>query len=349
MRHISPLTIFLNDPELRINRQQGHLVIRKKNDFHRKIPIIKIGMIIQKDLVSVSMDALATLMDKEIPLIYLDEQGRVLGYIESAARHDASVRLKQFEAAGIEKNRFLAARKLISSRIGNIIAMMEVLPLPGTLRGRTSGLLGELRKTALALPRARDLEMLRLMDERCDRDYSDLLGELLAGRWEFKARKRGDWPPDPVNALLDFLEMLVIQETRGILASEGLYPGRGFFRESGDTALPLALELGRPLLPMIAGRLAVELLRRGDVSENDFADPTLAIDGVHLTGEGQKKVFVSYEKRMMESVDGSGRENIPSGRSILRRQVDDFKSALMTDGLEGWKPYLFSRGGKKRE
>lgn len=343
MPHVSPITIFLSDPELRINRQRGHFVVRKKHGLQRKIPIIKIGMIIMKCGVTISMDALASLMSKEIPLIYLDEHGRLLGYLKSAARHDASIRLKQFDATRIEKFRFSVAQNLISPKIRNIINATDQFQLSSRAEKRVDEIKIELRKTLRALSKAENTEILRLLSERTDWDYYEILKTVIPPRWGFESRNSGEWPKDPINALLSFLEILVIQEMRGIMECEGLDPGLGFYLDSSSQSLPLPLELGGPLLPGIVGRLTVKLVRKRLVQPDDFTKPNWMDDGIHLTSEGQKKIFTEYEKIMMDASDGSKGEDISSGRAILREQVDTFKRALLSDSLEEWEPCEFGR------
>ena len=329
------ITMFLSDPDVRVNRRSGHFVIRKNGSIIRKIPIFDIGMVIVRSGVSFSIDAVASIMENEIPMFYLTSAGALMGQIAPTLRHDASLRIAQAELSGNDKVRYFISKKLLESRINNAL---EVLALyPGSEKVDSG--IRELRRTMRALSAARDLEMLRLMSERADRDYYRALSELIPPRYSFKRRCSIFPIRDRVNCLLSFGYALFVQEMRGILAREGLDPYVGFSGEVEAGQPALALELSEPLFPPLMDRLMLDLTRSNKFVKKDFCAEICNDGNIFLGDEAQKKFFVHYESWMTHEVSDNGDEKSGPVRTALRKQVDGFKKALVSEeNFQRWYP-----------
>lgn len=115
-------------------------------------------------------------------------------------------------------------------------------------------------------------------------------------RAAFSFRGRSRRPPlDRVNALLSFLYAMLGHDCRSALESVGFDPQVGFLHADRPGRASLALDLMEELRPVLADRLALTLINRGQIKANDFA-----IDeggAVSLTEDGRKAVLIAWQDR----------------------------------------------------
>lgn len=338
MRENYLISVFLSDPQISLNRRSRHFVIRSGGGVRKKVPIFQLGVVVLREGVSVSMDALAAMMEHEIPLVCVTDAGSLMGYVSPTFRRDPTVRLAQFEHRETEKSRCLVSRKLLASRIRNALSLIQSYPVPGG-KLDSAAVLGELEKTGRAVRSAREPEMLGSLGERADRDYYRALGMVFPAGCRFESRSPLAPARDRAGAILSFGHTLLCQEARKILAYEGLDPDYGFSGEPGEEGSDLARELASPLFPWLVDGLAADLFRAGELFEEDFRSDFWREGSVFLSDEGQKKFFLHYEKRMTRG------GKMPPGRGALREQVDRFRKALSDGGFDDWQPVKCRGGG----
>ena len=113
---------------------------------------------------------------------------------------------------------------------------------------------------------------------------------------EFAFRGRSRRPPlDRINALLSFLYAMLGHDCRSALEGVGFDPQVGLLHADRPGRASLALDLMEELRPVLADRLALTLVNRGQVKPGDFRID----DGgaVSLTDDGRKAVLVAWQER----------------------------------------------------
>ena len=106
-------------------------------------------------------------------------------------------------------------------------------------------------------------------------------------------------PRDAVNALLSFLYTLVTHDCRSALESVGLDPS-GVLHRDRPGRPSLALDLLEEFRPLLADRLALSLINRKQVGEQDFQ--YMDNGAVLLTESSRKTVLVAYQERKREEL-----------------------------------------------
>lgn len=127
------------------------------------------------------------------------------------------------------------------------------------------------------------------------REYFGRLPLLLTNdemRRRFTSRERRP-PTDPVNCLLSFLYGLLRSAVEGAAEQVGLDPYVGFLHTVRPGKPALALDLMEEFRPMLADRLALTLVNRGEVTSGDFDE--LPGGAVRLTDEGRQKVLSAWQ------------------------------------------------------
>ena len=107
-------------------------------------------------------------------------------------------------------------------------------------------------------------------------------------------------PLDPINALLSFLYSMLTHDARSACEATGLDAAVGFLHRDRPGRPSLALDLIEELRPILADRLAITLINRGQITTADF-DHT-ASGAVHLSEAGRRTVLKAWQTRKAEEV-----------------------------------------------
>lgn len=119
-------------------------------------------------------------------------------------------------------------------------------------------------------------------------------------------------PLDRMNALLSFLYAMLGHDCRGALEAHGLDPQVGFLHRDRPGRAGLALDLMEELRPVLADRLALSLVNRGQLRAGDFIIEEAG--GVRLTDDARKQVLVAWQERKRDTLrHGFLGEAVPLG------------------------------------
>ena len=117
----------------------------------------------------------------------------------------------------------------------------------------------------------------------------------------FRFRGRSRRPPlDRTNALLSFLYAMLGHDCRSALEAHGLDPQVGFLHTDRPGRAGLALDLMEELRPVLADRLALSLINRGQVKADDFVMEEAG--AVRLTDTARKAVLVAWQDRKRDEL-----------------------------------------------
>jgi CRISPR-associated protein Cas1 len=149
------------------------------------------------------------------------------------------------------------------------------------------------RRAALA----EDVDTLRGHEGEAAQLYFGAFGAMIqSDREAFAFHGRSRRPPlDRINALLSFLYAMLGHDCRSALEGVGFDPQVGLLHADRPGRASLALDLMEELRPVMADRLALTLVNRGQLKLGDFR-----VDeggAVSLTDNGRKAVLVAWQER----------------------------------------------------
>jgi CRISPR-associated protein Cas1 len=124
--------------------------------------------------------------------------------------------------------------------------------------------------------------------------------ESLRENFAFETRSRRP-PQDRFNALLSFLYALLLADCRSALQTVGLDPQMGFLHSPRPGRESLALDLMEEFRPVLADRLALTLINRGQIKSKDF--DLRGGGAVMLNDAGRKTVISAYQERKQETLN----------------------------------------------
>jgi CRISPR-associated protein Cas1 len=158
-------------------------------------------------------------------------------------------------------------------------------------------------------------------------------------REAFAFRGRSRRPPlDRINCLLSFLYAILGHDCRSALEGVGFDPQVGLLHADRPGRASLALDLMEELRPVLADRLALSLVNRGQLKARDFR-----VDeggAVSLTDNGRKAVLVAWQDRKKRELRHPFLgETMPLG--LVAHVQALLLSRHLRGDLDGYPPFIW--------
>lgn len=299
-------TLYVTTPEAYLRLEGETLCVMVEKEKRLQVPMHHLGGIVCFGDVMLSPALMGRCMEEGRGVVWLNRVGRFQARAEGPVNGNILLRQAQYRAADDVPKTLELARAFLAGKLRN---SRNVL-----LRGARDGqddteraalvqnarlVAGHLRK----LPHAMDLDSVRGEEGNAARIYFRSLQHLIrpAVRMDFAFDVRSRRPPtDAMNALLSFLYAVLLNDCRSALETVGLDPQLGFLHAVRPGRMALALDLMEEFRSVIADRLALTLINRGQIQASDFDRR----DGgaVLLNDDGRKVVIGAYQERKQESL-----------------------------------------------
>ena len=238
-------------------------------------------------------------------IVWLTERGRFQGRLAGPTTGNVLLRRAQHEAIGDEVRSLGIARFVVAGKLQNSRSVL----MRAAREAKDAGDEGRLRDAArvhaegiLSAQGAVSIEQLRGVEGFAARAYFGAFsGMILQNRVGFEFGGRSKRPPmDGVNALLSFAYTLLANECVGACEGVGLDPQMGFSHVLRPGRPSLALDLMEELRSVVADRLVLNLVNRGQVVPGDFE--VRPGGGMVLKEQPRKDFLAAYQKRKQEEV-----------------------------------------------
>ncbi|MBI4693880.1 MAG: type I-C CRISPR-associated endonuclease Cas1 [Gammaproteobacteria bacterium] len=299
-------TLYVTTPEAYLRLEGETVCVMVEKEKRLQVPLHHLGSVVNFGDVMLSPALLGRCMEEGRSVVWLERGGRFRARMEGPVNGNILLRQAQYRAADdgaktIEVSRAFLAGKLRNSR--NVL-------LRGARDSQDDGeraalvqnarlVAGHLRK----LPHAPDLDSLRGEEGDAARIYFQSMRSLMRapvrGDFSFDARTRRP-PTDPMNAMLSFLYAVLLHDCRSALETVGLDPQLGFLHAVRPGRAALALDLMEEFRSVIADRLALTLINRGQIQIGHFEKREGG--AVLLNDDGRKIVITAYQERKLETL-----------------------------------------------
>jgi len=270
------------------------------------VPLHHLAGIVTFGNVLVSPALMHRLADEGKSLVLLNEQGRFKARLEGPVTGNILLRLAQYRTADNPQTTLKFARACVAGKLKNSRTNLQrgareaATPSEAAqLTRATDDLAAALRAAA----HAADLDELRGIEGEAARVYFAALNLIVKpqARQAFTLNGRTRRPPlDRFNALLSFLYAMLMNDCRSALESVGLDPQLGYLHAVRPGRAALALDLQEEFRSILADRLALTLINRGQLKEDDFE--TRAGGAVVLSDKGRRVVITAWQERKREEV-----------------------------------------------
>ena len=309
-----------------------------------QVPLHHLGSVVCLGNIMISPALMHRCADEGISLVLLDHNGRFKARLEGPVSGNIFLRQAQHARALEETFALQMAQAMIAGKLRNARQIL--------LRGAReaddeqdskilSNAAESLAISVRNLPLAANLDVVRGIEGDAAKLYFGALPSLVRKnvREHFTMDGRTRRPPrDRFNALISFLYSMVMNDCRSALESVGLDPQLGFLHAVRPGRAALALDLMEEFRAILADRLALTLINRGQISAHDFAEREGG--AVLLEGDARRTVVVAYQERKQEEVMHPLLETkVPIG--LLPLMQARFMARTLRGDMEGYLPFLY--------
>lgn len=280
--------------------------IEVERETRLRVPLHHLGGIVSFGDTLISPALIARCADAGIGLTLLDRNGRFRARIEGPVSGNVLLRRAQHAtsidvAQSLELARAMVLGKLKNSR--TVLQRGAREAKNGDDRCVLEAGVRKFEATLRAAAVAGDADALRGVEGEAARCYFGAFTAMMRAdqRPHFALDGRNRRPPrDPVNALLSYLYTLLTHDCRSALETVGLDPQVGYLHALRPGRPALALDLAEEFRSVLADRLALTLINRGQLKADDFRRTEGG--GVLLEGDARRAVAVAWQERKQETL-----------------------------------------------
>lgn len=301
-------TIYVTTDGAWLRKDGANLVVEVEGTETGRVPLHMLEGVVSFGRAGCSPALMAACAEAGIALSYLEPNGRFLARIEGARSGNVLLRRAQYRAADEAARCVPIVRGMV---IGKAANQRQVVLR--ALRDHGAGMSAEARlalesveqrighaaRRALAVE---DVATLRGIEGEVAAAYFSIFDHMIRrGDAAFRFGGRSRRPPlDRVNALLSFLYAMLGHDCRAALEAHGLDPQVGFLHADRPGRAGLALDLMEELRPVLADRLALSLINRGQLAADDFVEEEAG--GIRLKDDARKAVLVAWQERKRDQL-----------------------------------------------
>lgn len=336
-------TLYVSTGGAYIHLDNDTLRIDIERQTRLRVPLHHIGSVVTFGDVLVSPATMHRLANDGKTLVLLDRNGRFQARLEGPVSGNILLRQAQFsrlpEAAfALDAARAIIAGKLKNSRYVLLRAARDSHDEADrqSLREAAAAIAINLRNLA----GTKDLDSVRGLEGESARRYFAAFPCLVRPelRADFAPDGRSRRPPrDRMNALLSFLYSLLMNDCRSAVESVGLDPQLGCLHAVRPGRAALALDLMEEFRPLLADRLALSLVNRGQLKAKDF--DIRPGGAVQLHDDARKALLVAYQERKQEVIEHPLlQQKMPIG--LVPSIQAKLLARVIRGEMEGYLPYM---------
>lgn len=295
------LPLVVQSQRARITKEGETLKIADEEQGDTSVRLIDVSDVVLFGNVHITTPALATLLERDIPVTFLSHGGWFRGIAHGLGHRNVELRSAQYRQSFDEAFCLRFARDLVAAKIANQRTILRRNGRDDPDRALALDRLSAARKTSGG---AASLGALLGFEGDAAGTYFRAFARLLSPSkaeanalpFRFDARNRRP-PMDPVNAMLSLAYAMLARHFTVALASVGLDPYRGFYHAPRYGRPSLALDMMEPFRPIIADSVVLSVVNTGEIGPGDFV---VATTGTALTAAGRRRFVEAFERRLSQ-------------------------------------------------
>ena len=305
-RHLN--TLYVTTENAWLHKDGENVVVKVDGAETGRVPVHLLGGIVCFGSIGLTPALMGHCAERGVCISLMTRYGRFLARVEGPVSGNVLLRRSQYRAADDARNTTTTVRNLLTGKLLNQRTVVRRAlrdhgrNMKPAARARLETCERRLSSTVRRTTQSQTTATLRGIEGEAARAYYKVFSDLVLRKqpaFTFTHRTRRP-PLDPVNALLSFLYTLLVHDCRSALETVGLDPAVGFLHRDRPGRPSLALDLMEELRPVLADRLVLSLINRGQISADDF---TTAVSGaVSLREDARKTVLIAYQRRKKDEL-----------------------------------------------
>lgn len=299
-------TLYVTTQGSYLHKESETIVVELKGEKVLQLPIHTIGGIVCFGNVLCSPFLMGFCAERDISISFLTEYGRFLSSVRTPVSGNVLLRRQQYRFADSEDKAIWIASNIVKAKIANCRVNLK-----RAIRDHADTIdVDNIQSSIQCIDRIQDeilihattMDELRGFEGNAASSYFSSFNDMIVSQkhdFIFKTRNRRP-PMDAVNALLSYIYTILSHDVRSALETVGLDPSVGFLHCDRPGRYGLALDLMEEFRPIIADRLVLTLINRGQVKKSGFS---VAVNqAVTMDSETRKTVLVEYQKKKQEMI-----------------------------------------------
>lgn len=343
-RHLN--TIYVTTENAWLRKDGANVVVEVEGAERGRVPMHMLEGIVCFGRPGASPALMAACAESGIALSFLSPHGRFLARVEGQRTGNVLLRRAQYRAADDPARAVPVVRGIVTAKAANQRTVLRRAlrdhgdRMADAVRATIEA--ADLRLSHIARRAAQSDDVATLRGHEGDAAglyFSAFDAMIQRDRDAFAFRGRSRRPPlDRINALLSFLYAMLGHDCRSALESAGFDPQVGLLHADRPGRASLALDLMEELRPVLADRLALTLVNRGQVKPGDFR--TDEGGAVSLTDDGRKAVLVAWQERKKRALRHPFLgETLPMG--LVAHVQAQLLSRHLRGDLDGYPPFVW--------
>jgi len=300
-------TLYVNTQGSYLRKEGETVVVEQEKEKVLQVPMHTIGSIVCFGNVLCSPFLFGVCGERDISISLLSEYGRFLASVNGPVRGNVLLRREQYRKADSIDVSTDIARNIVLAKIANSkVVLSRVLRDRGedlgTEKDSIIDVIKNLKRLSGKLEKSNSLDDIRGVEGIAASKYFSVFNSLInRNDEEFVFKDRSRRPPlDRVNAMLSFSYTILSHDIRSALETVGLDPSVGFLHRDRPGRTGLALDLMEEFRAVVADRLVLSLINRGQVTSKGF---NISESGAVLMDEETRKTLLSeYQRRKQTEV-----------------------------------------------
>lgn len=336
-------TLYVTSQGSYLSKDGECVLIRGEDGTKRRLPIHVLDGIVCFGNVLCSPFLLGHCAKNNLAVSFLTEWGRFLASVRGPQSGNVLLRREQYRRADCPESSSHIARGILAGKLANSRLVLRRALRDHAERVATDRLQGAvdvLDDCIRRLATPMDLDEARGLEGQAANTYFGVFDELiLKDEPTFAFQSRNRRPPlDRVNCLLSFVYTLLTHDVRSAIEATGLDPQVGFLHRDRPGRPSLALDLMEEFRSVIADRLVLSLINRGELGKDDFV--VKESGAVVMDDDCRKKVLTAWQTRKADKVlHPYLNEKIPLGL-VFHVQASLLARHLRGD-LDGYPPFFW--------
>lgn len=301
-------TLYVTNEGAWLRKDGANIVVEVDGSERGRAPLHMLDGVVTFGRPGGSPALMAACAEASVTMSYLTPEGRFLARVEGPRTGNVLLRRTQYRIADDPARTVPIVRGIVAAKAANqrTVVMRAARDHGASMAKEAAAALAAADQRLANIARrtlaTHDVDGLRGLEGEAASIYFGVFDHLIrrVGS-EFRFTTRSRRPPlDRINALLSFLYAILGHDCRSALEAHGLDPQVGFLHMDRPGRAGLALDLMEELRPVLADRLALSLVNRGQLDAGDFIVDDAG--AVRLTDDARKRVLIAWQERKREEL-----------------------------------------------
>lgn len=321
-------TLYISQADSFIGKVDERINVKFDKKIIMDVPFIKLDGVVVLGRSTLSPAVVYELINRHIPLSFIDEMGHYLGQLQPEMSGNIFIRKAQWQAAGETPQSIHLVQGFVRGKLKNYrqtlmryqrefndIDLSESIP--------------RIEQVIAAINSTESINSLRGLEGSGSAAYFGCFDSLIRNA-QFSFTKRVRRPPtDPVNSLLSFGYSLLRHDLQSAVNIVGFDPYLGYLHFDRYNRPSLALDLMEEFRPLVVDAVVLSSLNKQLLTPADFVTEPLS-GAVSLTPEGRKTFLTLYEKKKISEF-----KHPVMGRKCSYREAFELQARLLAKYLMG--------------